>query len=505
MSTHHVVAIDQGTTSTRCIVYDRGGAMVSVAQRRHHQYFPRPGWVEHDAAEIWSMVRALLPEALRSAGVTREQIVGVGITNQRETAVMWDVRTGRPLHRAIVWEDTRTTSLIEEMRERGHADDIARRSGAPLSNYFSAPRLRWLLDEVPGARDAAAAGHVLVGTMDSWLVWNLTGGPEGGLHVTDPTNAGRTMLMDIATGRWDPDLLAAFDIPETVLPEIRPSLSRVGTTVDPVPGLAITTVIGDQQAALVGQTAFEPGESKYTLGTGGFLLFTTGREMVRSVNGLITTVAFQMEGEPLHYALEASNPTAGALVEWIRENLGLIDTAAEIETLATTVEDNGGCYIVPAFSGLHAPRWVSSSRGLIVGLTAYVNRGHLARAALQTNAFGAHAMVTAVNDDLVAAGATTRLSTLVVDGGMTANNLLMQMVADVCGLPVVRPRMAEAVALGAAYGAGLTAGLWADRAELRHNWQPAARWTPALPDDERRRLIGNWESAVDLAARWSPS
>ncbi|KQR97551.1 glycerol kinase [Williamsia sp. Leaf354] len=505
MSTRYVAAIDQGTTSTRCIVYDRGGVLVSVAQRRHRQYFPRPGWVEHDASEIWSLVRLLIPEALRSAGATAEQIVGLGITNQRETTVIWDRETGIPLHRAIVWEDTRTSDLVEDLRSQGHADELHRRSGAPLSNYVSAPRLRWLLDTVPGAREGARAGRVLFGTMDSWLVWNLTGGPDGGLHVTDPTNAGRTMLMNIETGRWDRELLAAFDIPEQMLPDIRPSLSAVGVTTEPVAGVAITTMIGDQQSALVGQTALESGESKYTLGTGGFLLFNTGAELVHSRNGLITTVAYQIDGEPLCYALEGSNPTAGALVEWLKENLGLIETAAAIETLAGTVDDNGGCYIVPAFSGLHAPHWVSGSRGLIVGLTAYVTRGHLARAALETNAFGAQAMIAAVNDDLAAADAATRLTELVVDGGMTANNLLMQMIADICGLPVVRPRMAEAVALGAAYGAGLTAGFWTDTAQLRRNWQAAARWSPQMPADERDRQVATWARAVELSSNWRPA
>lgn len=505
MSTRYVAAIDQGTSSTRCIIYDRGGVMVSMAQRKHTQYFPEPGWVEHDALEIWKLVQRLIPEALRSGGIEPQQLVGLGITNQRETTVIWDRTTGIPLQRAIVWQDTRTTDMVESLRDQGIASDAEYRTGAPLSNYFSAPRLGWLLDANPGARAAAAEGKILFGTMDSWLVWNLTGGVDGGLHVTDPTNASRTMLMNIATAQWDPKLLEMFDVPAEVLPEIRPSLSRVGVTVAPVAGIPISAVIGDQQAALVGQTALRAGESKYTLGTGGFLLFNTGTTLVRSRHGLITTVAFQMDGQPIRYALEGSNPTAGALVEWIRQNLGIIGTPAEIETLASTVEDNGGCYIVPAFSGLHAPHWVSASRGLIVGLTAYITRGHLARAALETNAFAARSMVAALNDDLAAAGVDMSLKDLVVDGGMTANNTLMQIIADICDVTVTRPQMAEAVALGAAYAAGLSVGLWTDEQQLRRNWRAAAVWKPDIDPADRTRRVANWSMAVDLATQWNPA
>ncbi|MBJ7288746.1 glycerol kinase GlpK [Williamsia sp.] len=504
MTARYVAAIDQGTSSTRCIIYDRGGVMVSVAQRKHTQYFPQPGWVEHDALEIWKLVQRLIPEALRNGGIDPDQLVGLGITNQRETTVIWDPTTGIPLHRAIVWQDTRTTDKVEELRARGVAADVEHRTGAPLSNYFSAPRLSWMLDACTGSRAAADQGRVLFGTMDSWLVWNLTGGVDGGLHVTDPTNASRTMLMNIETVQWDPTLLDVFDVPAAILPEIRPSMSRVGVTAAPVPGIPITAMIGDQQAALVGQTALRAGESKYTLGTGGFLLFNTGTTLVRSRSGLVTTVAFQSDGQPIRYALEGSNPTAGALVEWIRQNLGIIATPAEIETLASTVTDNGGCYIVPAFSGLHAPHWVSGSRGLIVGLTSYITRGHLARAALETNAFAAAAMVTAVNDDLAAAGVETSLTELVVDGGMTANNTMMQMIADMCDVPVTRPQMAEAVALGAAYAAGLTVGLWTDEQQLRRNWRAAAVWHPDVDPADRARRLANWSAAVRMASQWSP-
>ncbi|MCP2174645.1 glycerol kinase (EC 2.7.1.30) [Williamsia maris] len=504
MTARYVAAIDQGTSSTRCIIYDRGGVMVSVAQRKHTQHFPQPGWVEHDALEIWKLVQRLIPEALRNGGIEADQLVGLGITNQRETTVIWDPTTGIPLHRAIVWQDTRTTDKVEELRAQGVAADAEHRTGAPLSNYFSAPRLSWMLDACAGSRAAAEQGRVLFGTMDTWLVWNLTGGVDGGLHVTDPTNASRTMLMNIETAQWDPTLLEVFDIPAAILPEIRPSMSRVGTTATPVAGIPITAMIGDQQAALVGQTALRAGESKYTLGTGGFLLFNTGTTLVRSRSGLITTVAFQSDGQPIRYALEGSNPTAGALVEWIRQNLGIIATPAEIETLASTVTDNGGCYIVPAFSGLHAPHWVSGSRGLIVGLTSYITRGHLARAALETNAFAAAAMVTAVNDDLAAAGVETSLTELVVDGGMTANNTMMQMIADMCDVPVTRPQMAEAVALGAAYAAGLTVGLWTDEQQLRRNWRAAAVWKPDVDPADRERRLANWSAAVRLASQWSP-
>ncbi|GGF34472.1 glycerol kinase GlpK [Williamsia phyllosphaerae] len=504
MTARYVAAIDQGTSSTRCIIYDRGGVMVSVAQRKHTQYFPQPGWVEHDALEIWKLVQRLIPEALRNGGIEPDQLVGLGITNQRETTVIWDPTTGVPLHRAIVWQDTRTTDKVEDLRSQGVAADAEHRTGAPLSNYFSAPRLSWMLDACTGSRAAAERGRVLFGTMDSWLVWNLTGGVDGGLHVTDPTNASRTMLMNIETAQWDPTLLDVFDVPAAILPEIRPSMSRVGVTTTPVAGIPITAMIGDQQAALVGQTALRAGESKYTLGTGGFLLFNTGTTLVRSRSGLITTVAFQSDGQPIRYALEGSNPTAGALVEWIRQNLGIIATPAEIETLASTVTDNGGCYIVPAFSGLHAPHWVSGSRGLIVGLTSYITRGHLARAALETNAFAAAAMVTAVNDDLAAAGVDTSLTELVVDGGMTANNTMMQMIADMCDVPVTRPQMAEAVALGAAYAAGLTVGLWTDEQQLRRNWRAAAVWKPDVDPADRERRLANWSAAVRLASQWSP-
>lgn len=505
MTTRYVAAIDQGTSSTRCIIYDRGGVMVAMAQRKHTQHFPEPGWVEHDALEIWKLVQRLVPEALRTGAIDPKQLVGLGITNQRETTVIWDRTTGIPLHRAIVWQDTRTTEMVESLRSEGIASDAEHRTGAPLSNYFSAPRLKWLLDACPGSRAAAEEGRVLFGTMDTWLVWNLTGGVDGGIHVTDPTNASRTMLMNIETAQWDLNLLDVFDIPAEVLPEIRPSMSQVGVTVSPVAGIPISAVIGDQQAALVGQTALRAGESKYTLGTGGFLLFNTGTTLVRSRHGLITTVAFQMDGQPIRYALEGSNPTAGALVEWIRQNLGIIGTPAEIETLASTVDDNGGCYIVPAFSGLHAPHWVSASRGLIVGLTAYITRGHLARAALETNAFAARSMVAALNDDLVAAGVEMSLTELVVDGGMTANNTLMQIIADICDVTVTRPQMTEAVALGAAYAAGLSVGLWTDEQQLRRNWRAGAVWEPDIDPADRTRRVTNWSMAVDLATQWNPA
>ena len=494
----YVAAIDQGTTSTRCILYDHGGRLVSVAQEQHAQSSPRPGWVEHDAAEIWSLVRRVLPEALDRAGVGPGDVAALGVTNQRETVVAWDRRTGEPLHPAIVWQDTRTAPLLDRIAAELPPTEITARTGLPLVSYFSGPKLRWLLEEVPGLADRARRGEVLVGTMDTWLLWNLTGGPDGGVHATDVTNASRTMLMDLRTQQWDGELLDLMCVPAAVLPEIRPTLGETfGTTVDPVAGIPVTALIGDQQASLFGQTAFEAGDAKCTYGTGSFLLLNTGTEPVASQHGLITTIAHKTAGEPVVYALEGSIAVAGALVQWCRDNLGLIRTPAEIETLARTVPDNGGCYLVPAFSGLFAPHWQVEAQGMVVGLTSFVTKAHLARAVLEATAWQTRDVLEAMTSD-----ARVPLSLLAVDGGMTANNLLMQTLADVLGVPVVRPMMSETVALGAAYAAGLTVGYWPDRQVLRGNWHRAAEWRPG-PDRERLEAqVADWRHAVRLAAAW---
>lgn len=493
----YVGALDQGTTSTRFILFDRQGRMVSIAQREHRQYFPQPGWVEYDAAEIWAVARRIMPRALADAGVGPESLAAIGVTNQRETTVVWDRRTGAPVDRAIGWQDTRTAADLPELAALMDPAEITRRTGLPLATYFSGPKLRRLLQTVPGLAERAASGDLLFGTMDSWLVWNLTGGPAGGVHLTDVTNASRTMLMSLDTLDWDPELLAVFGVPPAMLPEIRPTLGDTGLVIDPLQGVRIGAVIGDQQASLFGQTAFEAGEAKCTFGTGSFLLLNTGAEPVRSRHGLITTVAFRAEGEDAVFALEGSTAVAGALVRWCRDNLGLIRSAPEIETLAASVADNGGCYVVPAFSGLFAPHWDAAAQGLIVGLTSYVTKGHLARAVLESTAWQTRDLVDAMNAD-----AGVPVSALIVDGGMTANNLLMQAVSDVLDIPVSRPMMAETVALGAAYAAGLTAGYWPDRRVLRRHWQRAGTWVPRITADRRAAELARWRRAVELARSW---
>ncbi len=488
----YVAAIDQGTTSTRCLLFDRDGRMVSVAQQLHHQYYPHPGWVEHDAEEIWQLVCRLVPQALADACATPDQIAGLGITNQRETTVVWDRATGLPVSRAIGWQDTRTAPCLTELTSGFDVTELTRRTGLPLASYFSGPKLRWILDSDPELRERAERGELLFGTMDSWLVWKLT----GGLHVTDVTNASRTLLMDLETLEWDDELLGCMRIPRMMLPQIRPSLGDFGPTREPVAGISLTAVIGDQQASLLGQTALERGEAKCTFGTGSFLLMNTGTELVRSGSGLITTVAHSAEGEDPVYALEGSVAVAGALVEWCR-NLDLIRHPAEIETLARTVDDNGGCYVVPAFAGLYAPYWEPAAQGVVVGLTSYVTKGHLARAMLEATAWQTLDVVEAMNAD-----AGVDMSFLAVDGGMTANNLLMQTVADVLDVPVVRPMMAESVALGAAYAAGLSAGYWPDRSVLRSHWHRAAEWHSQMTAEHREQQVSSWRKAVELSIEW---
>ncbi|TDD36686.1 glycerol kinase [Actinomadura sp. KC06] len=497
MTERFVMSVDQGTTSTRCILFDHAGRLVSVAQREHRQHFPKPGWVEHDPMEIWRNLERIAPEALAQAGVTTAQIAAVGIANQRETTVLWDRLTGVPIGRAIVWQDMRTGALVDELSRAPGAAMVAERSGLPLATYFSAPRVRWLLDHTPGLRERAERGEVLFGTMESWLIWNLSGGVDGGVHVTDVTNAGRTLMMDLHTLSWDDGLLDFFGVPRAMLPEIRSSTETYGTARRVFPGVVIGAALGDQQAALFGQTCFSPGETKCTYGTGAFLLMNTGTTPIKSDNGLLTTVGYKIGDEPAVYALEGSIAITGALVQWFRDGLGLITTAPEIETLARSVDDNGGCYIVPAFSGLFAPHWRSEARGIIVGLTSYITRGHLARAVLEATAWQTREVVDAMNAD-----SGLGLKELKADGGMTSDNLVMQMVADMLNVPVERPMVVETVSLGAAYAAGLAVGYWAGLEGLRRNWHRAARWVPAMEPGRRAAEYDNWKRAVERTFDW---
>jgi len=488
----YVAAIDQGTTSSRCIVFDRRGDVVSVGQREHRQIFPRPGWVEHDAAEIWANVVAVVEEALAAGGLTPDRLAAVGITNQRETTVVWDRRTGEPVHHAIVWQDTRTDRLLDVLGGEAGQDRFRERCGLPLATYFSGPKLRWLLDEVPGLRERAERGEVLFGTVDTWLVWKLTG-----RHVTDVTNASRTMLMNLHTLDWDEQILDAMGVPAAMLPEIRSSSEVYGTARGPLEGVPVAAALGDQHAALFGQTCFDPGDVKGTYGTGAFLVLNTGTEPVVSANGLLTTVGYRIGDRPAVYALEGSIAMAGSLVQWLRDNLGMISHAAEIEELASTVSDNGGCYIVPAFSGLFAPHWRSDARGVVAGLTSYVTRAHLARAVLEATAWQTREVVDAMNSD-----SGIPLTSLKVDGGMVANALLNQALADVLDLEVVRPKVAETTCLGAAYAAGLAVGYWPDLDSLRANWRRDAVWTPAIDPRLRDREYRNWKKAVQRTLGW---
>ena len=498
--TAYVAAIDQGTTSTRCMVFDHGGRVVSVHQLEHEQIFPRAGWVEHDAVEIWNNTQAVTAGALARAGLTPADIVAVGITNQRETALVWERASGRPVHHAIVWQDTRTDRICERLAALGGgADRYKDRVGLPLATYFSGPKVSWILDNVEGARASAERGELLFGTMDTWLLWNMTGGPDGGLHITDVTNASRTMLMDLATLEWDPDIAAEMGIPLSMLPQIRPS-SQVyaeSRNDNPLAGVPIAGDLGDQQAATFGQVCFDVGTAKNTYGTGNFLLLNTGTERVRSENGLLTTACYQIGDSPCVYALEGSIAITGALVQWLRDNLGLIRNAADIETLARTVDDNGGAYFVPAFSGLFAPYWRSDARGVLVGLTRYVDKGHIARATLEATAYQTREVVDAMNAD-----SGVRLSELKVDGGMVGNELLMQFQADILDVAVIRPQVAETTALGAAYAAGLAVGYWANQDDLRANWQEDKRWTPAMDATKRDRDYASWKKAVTRTFDW---
>ncbi|GAA4350309.1 glycerol kinase GlpK [Angustibacter luteus] len=495
----YVAAIDQGTTSTRCLVVDHGGRVVAGHQLEHRQILPRAGWVEHDATEIWENTREVCAGALARADLKPHDIAAVGITNQRETTLVWDRTTGQPIHPAIVWQDTRTEAICRRLGEDGGPDRYRERTGLPLATYFAGPKIAWILDHVDGARQRAEAGELAFGTMDSWLVWNMTGGPDGGLHVTDVTNASRTLLMDLRTLAWDEEIAADLGVPLAMLPQIRSSSEVYGTVREGgvLAGVPIAGILGDQHAATFGQVCFEPGMAKNTYGTGNFVLLNTGTEPVVSEHGLLTTVCYRIGDEPAVYALEGSVAVTGSLVQWLRDNLGLIASAEEIEPLARTVDDNGGAYVVPAFSGLFAPHWRSDARGAIVGLTRFVDRGHLARAALEAAAFQSQEVIEAM-----AADSGVQLSELKVDGGMVANELLMQFQADLLGVDVVRPVVAETTALGAAYAAGLAVGFWDSAAELVANWAEDKRWTPQMPDDERQRLLGQWAKAVQRTLDW---
>ena len=495
----HVIAIDQGTTSTRAIVFDAAARPVASAQREHAQIFPRAGRVEHDPIEIWANAQEVIAHALRDAGLTAADVAAVGVTNQRETAIVWDRRTGQPIHNALVWQDTRTQPRIDRLIARRVVGAFAEQTGLPLATYFSASKIAWILDNVDGARDAAAAGDLLFGTPDTWVVWNLTGGVDGGIHITDVTNASRTLLMDLRTLDWSDDLLAVWDIPRVMLPEIRSSSEVFGDVRQPavLAGVPIAGILGDQQAAAFGQTAFEAGESKNTYGTGNFLLVNTGTDIVRSAAGLITTVAYQVGDDAPRYALEGSIAVTGSLVQWLRDNLGVIRTSDEVEQLAASVADNGGAYFVPAFSGLFAPYWRPEARGALVGLTGYVTKAHLARAVLESTAFQSRDVIEAVVAD-----AGRPLTLLRVDGGMTRDALLMQFQADILGIPVVRPKVVETTSLGVAYAAGLAVGVWSSLDELRAHWQEDVRFEPRMGAEERSRRYRQWKKAVAKSIDW---
>ncbi|MFZ7124858.1 MAG: glycerol kinase GlpK [Desulfobacterales bacterium] len=498
----YVGAVDLGTTSSRFILFDRWGRIVSMDQKEHEQILPRPGWVEHDPMEILDNTRRVIRNAIGKAGATAADIAALGITNQRETTVVWARKTGIPLYNAIVWQDTRTDAICDSLMAVGGQDRFRDRTGLPISTYFSGPKIQWILDDVPDARRAAEAGDVYFGTVESWIIWWLTGGPDGGAHVTDVTNASRTLLMNLRTLDWDEEILREMGIPRRMLPRIVPSVDpdTWGQTMagGPVGGrVPICGALGDQQAALFGQACFLPGEAKNTYGTGCFLLLNTGTEPVPSKSGLLTTVAYRIGKEKAVYCLEGSIAVAGALVQWFRDNLGLIGSAPEIEALARTVDDNGGAYIVPAFSGLFAPYWRSDARGAIVGLTRYVNKGHLARAVIEANAFQTRDIVEAMHRD-----AGSALSHLKVDGGMVVNELLMQFQADILDVPVIRPRVTETTALGAAYAAGLAVGFWKGTEDLVRNWQQDKIWDPSMAPEEREAAYRNWNKAVKRTFGW---
>lgn len=497
-----VASIDQGTTSTRCMIFDRSGSEVGRHQLEHEQILPRAGWVEHNPVEIWERTTSVLASALNNTNLSDTDLVALGITNQRETTVVWNRKTGRPYYNAIVWQDTRTDKIASALDRDGRGDVIRRKAGLPPATYFSGGKLAWILENVDGVREAAESGDAVFGTTDSWVVWNLTGGPRGGVHVTDVTNASRTMLMNLETLDWDDELLSFFGIPRAMLPQIRPSSSPgpYGMTHPSGPldsEVPLTGILGDQQAAMVGQVCLQQGEAKNTYGTGNFLLLNTGEDIVRSQNGLLTTVCYQFGDAKPVYALEGSIAVTGSAVQWLRDQLGIISGAAQSEALARQVDDNGGVYFVPAFSGLFAPYWRSDARGAIVGLSRYNSNAHLARATLEAICYQSRDVADAMEAD-----SGVHLEELKVDGGITANDLCMQIQADVLGVDVVRPVVAETTALGAAYAAGLAVGLWSDPSELRANWQEDKRWSPSWSEDQRESAYAGWRKAVERTLDW---
>jgi glycerol kinase len=495
----YVAALDQGTTSTRCMIFDHGGNVVAVEQLEHEQIYPKPGWVEHDPKEIWDRSREVMDGALDKAGGDAGSLAALGITNQRETTVVWDRNTGEPVYNAIVWQDTRTDKICEELEKEGGQDRFREKCGLPIATYFSGPKVRWILENVDGAREKADAGDLCFGNIDSWCIWNLTGGTDGGLHITDVTNASRTMLMDLQSLSWDDELCDAIGVPTSMLPEIRSSSDVYGEVKDgKFQGIQVAGDLGDQQAATFGQTCFSVGEAKNTYGTGNFMLLNTGNEAVQSKNGLLTTVGYKIGDEKAVYCLEGSIAITGALVQWLRDNIKLIQTSGEIEDLAKTVDDNGGCYIVPAFSGLYAPYWKASARGVVAGLTRYVNGGHIARAALEATAFQSREVSDAMNAD-----SGVDLESLKVDGGMVVNETLMQFQADILGVPVIRPKVAETTSLGAAYAAGLATGFWKEVEDLRENWVEDKRWEPQMDSDAREKAYHFWKKAVERTFDWA--
>jgi len=496
----YIGAIDQGTTSTRFIVFDRSGQVKAVAQKEHEQIYPQPGWVEHNAEEIWQHTREVIAEAVAKGGLQPQDLSAIGITNQRETTIVWNRKTGEPVANALVWQDTRVADYVSEMAKAGGQDRFRAKTGLPLTTYFSGLKIRWILDQVQGVRKLAEAGEVIFGNIDTFLVWHLTGGTKGGVHLTDVTNASRTQLMNLETLSWDKELLDAFGIPEAMLPKIRSSSETYGLAKEPsIKNVAIAGILGDQQAALVGQTCFEAGEAKNTYGTGCFLLMNTGTRKVHSKSGLLTTVAYKLGEQPAHYALEGSIAITGALVQWVRDNLGLIEKSPDIESLARTVGDNGGVYFVPAFSGLYAPYWKDSARGVITGLTRYANKGHIARAVLEATAFQTRDVLEAMEKD-----SGIKLDVLRTDGGMVVDDLLMQFQADILDRPVVRPVTKDATtALGAAYAAGLAVGYFKDLKDLRANWAVDRTWQPNLNNGKREEMYNLWKRAVTRSFDWA--
>ena len=493
----YVAAVDQGTTSTRFMIFDHAGKVIGVDQKEHEQIYPKPGWVEHDPIEIWQRSQEVIDGALKKYNIDPKDIAAVGVTNQRETTVVWERATGKPVYNAIVWQDTRTDAICNELAKNGGQDRFRPKVGLPLATYFSGPKIKWILENVPGVRAKAEKGEVLFGNIDTWVIWNLTGGPNGGVHVTDVSNASRTMLMNLETLDWDDEILGIMGIPKVMLPRVMPSAAVYGKAVGALSGIPVAGDLGDQQAALFGQTCYSPGEAKNTYGTGCFMLLNTGTKPIQSKNGLLTTLGYKIGNEPAVYALEGSIAITGALVQWLRDNLGFFEFSKHVEDFANKVEDSGGIYFVPAFSGLFAPYWKSDARGAIVGMTRYVTKYHIARAALEATAYQTREVLDAMNAD-----SGVPLTALKVDGGMVFNNTLMQFQADILGVPVIRPTVAETTALGAAYAAGLAVGFWAKVEDLRANWGKDHEWQPKMSAEERERLYKGWKKAVTRTFDW---